>query len=55
MLAISFALIFLCSQYNAQIVSKYPVVDCATMTGSDTSAIVQEQAILEFSTNTALE
>jgi hypothetical protein len=55
MLSISFALIFFCSQYNARIVQKYPVVDCATITGSEPSALVQEQAILEYSTNNALE
>ena len=57
MLFASFILIFVCSEISADALNKYPpIADCASqMAGYDDPSFMQQAAILEYRTNTALE
>ena len=54
MLAVSFSLIFICSQYSTKLLLRYPAVNCAQITAMVDSDL-QEQAILEWRTNASLK
>lgn len=52
----SFVIIFILSDVSAKALNKYPVPsDCSTLVGYDDDAKMQQGAILEYRTNTALE
>ena len=57
MLVGSFCLIFYCSNVSAAALGKYPpIADCSTsLINYDDDAFMQQAAILEYRTNTALE
>ena len=54
MLAVSFSLIFICSQYSTKLLLKYPAVNCSQLTEMGDAADLQQRAILEYTVNTAL-
>ena len=56
MLTPSFIVIFICSDYSAQALARYPIVsDCSLLIGADDPAKMEKGAILEYTSNHALE
>ena len=55
LLAISFGMIFLCSQYSVKMLLKYPVVNCSNLSNMQSADELQLSAVIEYISNQALE